>query len=114
MGDEGRAGLDPLLPAHFEPLLGERFALASASGAGGAPAEGGEGRAGELELVAVEALPPHSHRAEPFSLTFRGPRELTLPQGTYRLAHPALGSLDVFLVPIRGAATTVDYQAIFN
>jgi hypothetical protein len=106
--------LDALRPADFRALSGERFAVrtwqGSAAGAGSA-----EGHAGlELELVAVEDLRPHSRRAEPFSLTFRGPRRQLLPQGIHTLESPRMGALQLFLVPIRGDAESVDYEAIFN
>ncbi len=37
---------------------------------------------------------------EAFVLTFDGPAEPHLPQGTYRLTHDALGPQDIFLVPV--------------
>ena len=99
--------LDQLTPEHFEPLVGERFAVAA--GADGAVA-------GELALVltAVERLPPHGHRAAPFSLAFRGGRTPVLPQQIHHLEHPRLGRLEVFLVPIRGDASGIVYEAILN
>ena len=99
--------LDELTPTHFEPLVGERFTV---TGAGDA----GAGEAVALELVAVERLPPHSLRAEPFSVSFRGPRTAPLPQQILPLEHPALGRFELFLVPVAGDATTLTYQAIFN
>jgi hypothetical protein len=108
-----QARLDELTPAHFRERLGERFTVAGAASADqqqAAPAPAGA----ELELVAVEPLMPHPHRAEPFSLTFRGPRQAALGQSLQRLEHPQLGVLELFLVPIGGTAATIDYEAIFN
>lgn len=99
--------LDELSPAHFEALVGERFTV---TGVVGATAE--EPLA--LELVAVERLPPHSLRAEPFSVAFRGPRAPRLAQQIQPLEHPALGRLELFLVPVAGDEASVTYQAIFN
>jgi hypothetical protein len=66
----------------------------------------------ELTLSEVESLAdapaPGSSRA-PFSIVFTGPVGSDLPQQIYRLEHEALGSLDVFLVPIGPAR----YQAVF-
>ena len=38
-------------------------------------------------------------RSEPFSLHFAAKAGTNLSQGTYRVSHPALGDLDLFLVP---------------
>ena len=103
--------LDALTPEHFEPLVGERFAVATEAGG---VAGGGEPVPLQLELAAVERLLAHSHRSAPFSLAFRGPRQQLLPQRIYTLEHPRLGQLELFLVPIRGDAATVTYEAIFN
>lgn len=48
-----------------------------------------------------------------FSLLFRFPG-LQLPQGTYPLAHPSLGEVDLFLVPIRQRREGILYEAVFN
>lgn len=50
-----------------------------------------------------------------FSLVFRSSLERHLPQAIYRLWHPTLGSLDLFLVPIGpDAQGGMGYQAVFN
>jgi hypothetical protein len=51
---------------------------------------------------------------DPFRLVFLGPSTPTLPQRTYRLEHDALGTLDVFLVPIARDAHGTTYEAIFG
>ena len=51
---------------------------------------------------------------QPFSLLFAGPPAPTLPQRTYRLAHPRMPELALFLVPLGADATGVRYQAIFS
>ena len=60
------------------------------------------------------ASPPPNGRRTPFSLVFRGPAGGALPQRIYRLEHPELGSLDVFLVPIGPDAGGMCYEAVFN
>ncbi|MBK7649256.1 MAG: hypothetical protein IPJ12_19360 [Betaproteobacteria bacterium] len=67
-----------------------------------------------IELTAVEALPAVPGRSQPFSLTFSGPLEPFMQQMTYRLSHPHLGELSVFLVPVESKAGTTHYEAIFN
>jgi hypothetical protein len=52
-------------------------------------------------------------RRTPFRLAFLGPAEPVLPQHTYRLEHDALGTLDIFLVPIARNAAGTTYEAIF-
>jgi hypothetical protein len=56
---------------------------------------------------------PESIR-EPFSLTFRGPANLRLPQGTYKMRNPTLGEMEIFLVPIGADQTSRTYEAVFN
>jgi hypothetical protein len=93
----------------FAPHLEEAFAIRLADQA--LPA---------LTLIAATALPEHPlregqpARRGPFSLIFRGPRAPLLPQRTYRLAHPALGAFDLFLVPIGPDQDGQCYEAVFN
>lgn len=55
------------------------------------------------------------HREESFSLEFRGPRELALPQRMFQLSHETLGELPlIFLVPIRMDGNGRYYEAVFN
>jgi hypothetical protein len=75
--------------------------------------------AAELRLELVEARDFGSGerlegRGRGFWLVFRGPRGSVMPQRTYRLEHPALGGLDVFLVPIGLDTRGMYYQAVFN
>lgn len=49
-----------------------------------------------------------------FSLMFRGPASPMLPQSTYEFAHPSLGPITIFIVPVGADANSVHYQAIFN
>jgi hypothetical protein len=50
-----------------------------------------------------------------FSLLFHGPGDRVLSDGIYPMQHPALGSLDIFIVPIVGTtAARAIYQACFS
>jgi len=51
---------------------------------------------------------------DPFRLVFHGPADPILPQRTYRLEHEALGTLDMFLVPVGRDARGTTYEAIFT
>jgi len=71
----------------------------------------------ELMLETVEALnivggPPLAR--PPFSLIFLSPEQLVLPPRIYRMEHPAMGEVSVFLSPISRDASGVRYQALFN
>lgn len=68
----------------------------------------------ELAIESVVTLPPHRLRAAPFSLVLRGPRTPLLTQATYRVRHPSLGTLELFLVPIGQDAAGTRYQVVFN
>ena len=63
---------------------------------------------------AASTSPPPNGWRVPFSLVFRGPGGPPLPQRIYRLEHPELGALDVFLVPIGPDAGGMCYEAVFN
>jgi hypothetical protein len=88
----------------FAPLVGEAFALV----------DGQDGRH-SAALVEARALgtPAHGGR-QPFALLFEGPGEPALPQCVYRVQHPAIEPLDMFLVPVGRASAGVQYEAIFN
>ncbi len=70
--------------------------------------------AGPLVLQLFEARPlggaDRGAVREPFALTFRGPPQLGLPQGIYKLSHPQLGEMEIFIVPI----SPTDFEAVFN
>ena len=95
---------EALTLARFEPLVGSRFILwlddsarlqaeliEARAGRGGAP----DGR-------------------QPFSLTFAAPPEPALPQSIYRLEHPQLEAMDIFLVPVAKSAKGLHYEAVFG
>ena len=74
-----------------------------------------------LTLHSVSALPhgasPESApqlRREPFSLVFLGPQDAPLSQRTYTFEHPALGAIDIFIVPITPSAEGRLYEAVFT
>lgn len=97
--------LESLTIADFAPRVGERFSIASADG----------GRPLDTELV--EATPVGDARAGgrvPFSLVFRGPTDVVLPQRIHHVGHPDLGTLDIFLVPIGPDGAGMRYEAIFS
>jgi hypothetical protein len=71
----------------------------------------------DLTLIAAEALPerPGPGRRDPFSLIFRGPMTRRLSQKIHRLAHPEMGAIELFLVPLgpEGDREGTHYQAMF-
>jgi hypothetical protein len=66
-----------------------------------------------LELVDIREGAPHP-KFEQFSLYFRGPRAILLPQRTYELEHAELGAFLLFLVPIRQDEKGNYYEAAFS
>ncbi len=53
-------------------------------------------------------------RGRPFSIVFRGPRDILLPQQIYRVEHDDIGTFDLFLVPIGPDGDGLRYEAVFN
>ena len=71
--------------------------------------------AGAVTLELVEAGEVRSSgRSETFSILFRGPPDVFLPQAIYRFEHDAIGAFDLFTVPIRRDQDGVYYEALFN
>jgi len=97
------ATLDTL--ERFSPLVGDdRFEL-----------QLDDGSACSAALVEAKALPtPAFQGRQPFSLLFEGPPQPTLPQRIYRLSHPQLDAMDIFLVPVGRTQTATQYEAVFN
>lgn len=92
--------LAELGPQHFDDLIGTRFAIADSELA--------------LTLRAVERYRSPSPRGPAFSLTFAAPANTRGTQGTYRLIHPRLGELAMFLVPIAPVDGVPQFEAVFN
>jgi hypothetical protein len=51
---------------------------------------------------------------EQFSLVFREPSGVVLPQMIYRVEHDELGAFELFLVPIGPDAEGMRYEAVFT
>jgi hypothetical protein len=64
----------------------------------------------EVELAEVTELPREPGGRAPFSLVFRGGPTPPLPQRIYRVEHAALGTIEIFLVPIAADR----YEAVFT
>ena len=60
------------------------------------------------------AAPADPSLRPPFSLHFQSASRQPLPQDTYRIAHPMLGTFSLFLVPIGPHQGPVVYEAAFN
>jgi hypothetical protein len=65
------------------------------------------------QLVEVKARPAPPGR-EQFSVLFVGPAEPIWPQGTYRFTHPALGEVDLFMVPVGRGSQGIEYEVCFS
>ena len=71
----------------------------------------------ELELVEVKSYLPGENEQrgmERFSLFFRGPADIFVPQGTCTLEHERLGTLEIFLVPVARDERGFLYESVFN
>jgi hypothetical protein len=67
------------------------------------------------ELVESALLSSPSPRAvPPFRAVLRGPTGWRGAQGIYRLRHPSLGTLEMFLVPIAERDGRLDLELVCN
>lgn len=96
--------LDKLTLDDFQPLLEDTFSV-----------HAGE-QAAEFRLVAAHPVGKGrtNGRRAPFSLTFQAPPEVKPVEGTYRLEHNQLGTLEIFLVPVAGDQEGTDFEAVFS
>jgi hypothetical protein len=103
------ADLSELTLEHFSGHVDEAFQLRGTADDPAAP--GLEVRL--IEATSLGDAPTEKQRA-PFSLLFRGPAEVIVPQGIYRLGNEGLGPLELFLVPLEPTSDGARYQAIFS
>ena len=68
------------------------------------------------EITPPQVVPTRSNNlaSEYFALTFLGPVDPILPQGSYPFESPALGRFNLFIVPAARDAQSTQYQATFN
>jgi hypothetical protein len=66
-----------------------------------------------LKLVKADPAGASGREGGAFSLLFAAPAGTSLPQAIYPVTHPALGMMEIFLVPIGPLQGGSGYQAIF-
>ena len=92
------------LPSQQE-FLGAVDSRFDVSQADGAPVE--------FTLVECKSLLSDEHQ-ECYSLVFRGPAEIPAVQNIYTLKNDKLGSLELFLVPIKNDDKGLYFEAVMN
>lgn len=70
----------------------------------------------ELSLQAVATWGRESPDGDGrrFTLLFHGPLTPVLPQRIYHFDHAAVGSFDIFIVPLGPEAGSMRYEAVFS
>ena len=91
-----------LSAADFEPHVADSFRIATLSGAV------------ELKLVEVRRLGKALRKGDAFALTFLSPPGPFLPQAIYPLDNAALGTLELFIVPLGPKDGGNSYEAVFT
>jgi hypothetical protein len=67
-----------------------------------------------LKLAKVDPVGDSGRAGGAFSVIFSSPKGPFLPQAIYPVTHPALGVMEIFLVPIGPTQHGNGYQAIFT
>ena len=98
----GTADLAALRIEDFSALAGAGFELRADAGV--VP----------LKLAKVDPAGNSGRPGGAFSLIFVAAQGPWLPQAIYPLAHPALGVIEMFLVPVGSAFGGNAYQAVFT
>jgi len=62
----------------------------------------------------VPTRPAKSRAVDCFSVIFRGPRQIVLVSGTYKVTHAQMGAFDLFISPVNDSKKERLYQAVFN
>ncbi|BDI33579.1 hypothetical protein CCAX7_56300 [Capsulimonas corticalis] len=88
----------------FSPLLNTEFSIAT-----------DDGGSAQVTLSDVKSVGVAMANArQPFVLTFTGTPGLVLPQRIYRISHPGVNDIEIFIVPIAATAQATTYEAIFS
>lgn len=97
--------LESLTSDDFEPRLNEAFQASLSD------------RQVVLTLARVDVMDERYSRPGArfaFSLTFHGPIEPLLPQGTYSINNETLGELALFIVPLGPGEEGLRYEVVFT
>ena len=96
--------LDKLTLDDFQPLLEDTFSVHAGD------------QSAHFRLVSAQPVGEGrtNGKRAPFALTFQAPPEVKPVEGTYRLEHDDLGTLEMFLVPVAGDQEGTDFEAVFN
>lgn len=86
----------------FAGVLGSPFTLTAAGG-----------QSVDVELTEVTELKETEHQRS-FALLFSVPEPYQVEQGLYDLEHKALGSMQLFLVPVGLDNGRLKLEAVFN
>lgn len=96
---------DPYELTTYEPCVGDTFLLEFTDHP-------------PVELTLDDAAPGPWQRPEggktAFRLEFSGPSDSLLEQRTYRMQHPRLGTIEIFIVPIARDDKRATYEAVFT
>ena len=102
-----------LVRSSFAPHLGDTFAARAGSSSSVAVrlVDIRDLRAGALDSAHTQPGVDGEHN---FLLSFRGPLDQPLAQGTYEFAHDRFGSFALFIVPMAPEQDARYYESIFN
>jgi len=68
----------------------------------------------QIDEITESKAPSTKEGKQQFSVVFAKPDPEIYEQGMYQVAHPDLGELTLFLVPVFGDDQGVHYEAIFT
>ncbi len=70
---------------------------------------------GIVEAELVEVSEHNKENLECFSLLFKGPKEKFFDQKLYKVTHPEMGEINLFLVPVvHEKQDAYYYESVFN
>ncbi|NIM16503.1 MAG: hypothetical protein GTO45_31205 [Candidatus Aminicenantes bacterium] len=93
---------EDLKKSSFEPHLNDKFVVQTDT-------------VGNVEVELVEVAEHNRENLECFSLLFKAPKDRFFDQKLYKVKHPKMGEVDLFLVPVvHEKQDALYYEAVFN
>ncbi|MCP5108610.1 MAG: hypothetical protein GY950_34815 [bacterium] len=92
---------DQLKKTSFDPFVNEKFEVVT--------------DAGGIEVELTDVSEHNKENLESFSVLFKGPKDKFFNQKIYKVKHPKMGEIELFLVPVvHEKQDAIYYESAFS